>query len=386
MTTVAILCGVVAGLIVAEYTALAPLVAKSIMRRSAWIYYAHDEAVAAERADEWQALIEARPGNLLKLGTAFFFGTGALGLLAGRAGQRALRRPLSPMLLVQPPFIGSMSISLIAFRNDPAMASIAFNVLAFSVVVCNGFLLRRKRLGYRVQMDTLATSAPHEFGADMLQANGRGLTEPSFVLLRLENPGLREIVEDDYLDQGNKTGIRVTFPGRRVVGITVTELSRPNCATSSSRGPVTPRGMPTASRSARTTARASSGCLGCSSAPVPTSSCWCCWNASPGTRGRPFPSRFSTPTSGGAADNGSGPVLPQARIEAIRRSGRSLPHKHTEVRIWNADNDLELILPPTNGTRPPTPAGGRGVRPKRLRDGQARADRRHRPAVAPWMP
>lgn len=239
--TIGILCGVVAGLIVAEYTALAPLVAKSIMRRSAWIYYTHDEAVAVERAEEWQALIDARPGNLLKLGTAFFFGTGALGLIAGRAARRALRpakaigryvrakrlrfpSPRATLVLV------SLSYSLVplfGWRTTLPLDVIALSSMIISIA-CEVFLVRRKRrLGYRVQMDTLATETAHTLGADLPQGNGRALTEPSFVLLKIENAGWKEIVEDDYLDQGGRTGMRVTFPGRRVVGVTVTEPSEP---------------------------------------------------------------------------------------------------------------------------------------------------------------
>ncbi|SDJ07975.1 hypothetical protein SAMN05421869_108355 [Nonomuraea jiangxiensis] len=52
-------------------------------------------------------------------------------------------------------------------------------------------VVRRKRLGYRVQMDT---------------------------------QGWMEIVESDYLThESDKTGIRVRFPNRRVVGMAVTE-------------------------------------------------------------------------------------------------------------------------------------------------------------------
>ncbi|WP_262402806.1 hypothetical protein [Actinomadura sp. CNU-125] len=110
-------------------------------------------------------------------------------------------------------------------------------VAALSVVIpCIAFVwefvvVRRKRLGYRVQMDTLATDTAHAPNADVLARmhdDGRPLDEPSFVLLRVENAGLTEIVESDYLTpQNDWTGIRVTFRDRRVVGLAVTELSQP---------------------------------------------------------------------------------------------------------------------------------------------------------------
>ncbi|MGP4002232.1 substrate-binding domain-containing protein [Streptomyces sp. 8N706] len=88
----------------------------------------------------------------------------------------------------------------------------------------------RKRLGYRVQMDTTATDAVHSQYAGALQQlqqeNGAPLVDPSFVLLRVENNGATNIDTSDYavLDD-DKVGIRVRFPGRRVAGMVVTELS-----------------------------------------------------------------------------------------------------------------------------------------------------------------
>ncbi|MFI1965692.1 PstS family phosphate ABC transporter substrate-binding protein [Streptomyces pathocidini] len=88
----------------------------------------------------------------------------------------------------------------------------------------------RKRLGYRVQMDTIATDAVHSQYAGALQqlreADGTRLVAPSFVLLRIENNGATHIDTSDYavLDD-DKVGIRLSFPGRRVAGMVVTELS-----------------------------------------------------------------------------------------------------------------------------------------------------------------
>ncbi|QUH04940.1 substrate-binding domain-containing protein [Saccharopolyspora erythraea] len=89
----------------------------------------------------------------------------------------------------------------------------------------------RKRLGYRVQMDTTATDAVSSNHSGALQElrlgeNGERLSAPSFVLLRIENTGATPIDTSDYavLDD-DKVGIRVRFPGRRVAGMVVTELS-----------------------------------------------------------------------------------------------------------------------------------------------------------------
>ncbi len=88
----------------------------------------------------------------------------------------------------------------------------------------------RKRLGYRVQMDTTATDEVHSQYAGVLQQlqqeDGTRLVDPSFVLLRIENNGATHIDTSDYavLDD-DKVGIRVSFPGRSVAGMVVTELS-----------------------------------------------------------------------------------------------------------------------------------------------------------------
>jgi len=114
------------------------------------------------------------------------------------------------------------------FNNVVAIFSVSIPVLAF---VWEFVVIRRKRLGYRLQMDTLATDTAHAPSADVLARmhdDGRELTEPSFVLVRIENAGWREIVADDYLTPSDdRTGIRVLFEDRRVVGMAVTELSQP---------------------------------------------------------------------------------------------------------------------------------------------------------------
>ncbi|GAA3302030.1 hypothetical protein GCM10020295_46680 [Streptomyces cinereospinus] len=88
----------------------------------------------------------------------------------------------------------------------------------------------RKRLDCRVQMDTPASEAIHSPYAGVLrdlQQDGDRLDEPTFALLRIENAGRAQIETADYLvPDDDPSGIRVTFPRRRVVGLVVTELSQ----------------------------------------------------------------------------------------------------------------------------------------------------------------
>ncbi|WP_217165181.1 substrate-binding domain-containing protein [Streptomyces sp. AC512_CC834] len=96
------------------------------------------------------------------------------------------------------------------------------------------FLAGRKRLGYRVQMDTSARDSgsgvpgPAAGVLQSMQWDGVGLADPSVVLLRIENVGWTPIVEGDYVARADDpVGIRAAFPGRRVVGMVVTECSHP---------------------------------------------------------------------------------------------------------------------------------------------------------------
>ncbi|MER8066751.1 substrate-binding domain-containing protein [Streptomyces sp. NPDC094034] len=119
-------------------------------------------------------------------------------------------------------------MELPSFETTVAIVSIVIPTAAF---VWEFAVVGRKRLGYRVQMDALAADVTHSPYAEVLQnmqENGTRLTDPSFVLLRIENAGWAEILADDYMTPANDpSGIRVTFRGRRVVGLVVTYLSQP---------------------------------------------------------------------------------------------------------------------------------------------------------------
>ncbi|KAB8168715.1 phosphate ABC transporter substrate-binding protein [Streptomyces sp. 3MP-14] len=115
------------------------------------------------------------------------------------------------------------------FRWDVTLTVLGVVVPIFAALYEFVFV-GRKRLGYRVQMDTVASDEVHSSYAGALQRlerdGGDPLLDPSFVLLRFENNGATHIDESDYavLDD-DRVGIRVAFPGRRVAGLVVTELS-----------------------------------------------------------------------------------------------------------------------------------------------------------------
>lgn len=97
--------------------------------------------------------------------------------------------------------------------------------------------IRRKRIGYRVQMDTTPAdvSSLHAGAWRRLKREDNSdtqLADPSFVLLRIENIGATKIDEADYaVPATDPVGIRVRFPGRKVAGVVPTELSDPNMRT-----------------------------------------------------------------------------------------------------------------------------------------------------------
>ncbi|MGW3119623.1 PstS family phosphate ABC transporter substrate-binding protein [Streptomyces sp. NPDC001107] len=113
------------------------------------------------------------------------------------------------------------------FDKWVALISVGFPFAAF---LWEFAVVGRKRLGYRVQMDTLAADATQSPYAGVLrdmQQDGHTLKDPSFVLLRIENAGTAPIEEGDYLTpDSDPCGIRVTFRERQVAALVVTELSQ----------------------------------------------------------------------------------------------------------------------------------------------------------------
>jgi phosphate transport system substrate-binding protein len=95
---------------------------------------------------------------------------------------------------------------------------------------CYEFVIKgRKRLGYRVQMDTSATNVvetKYDGPFGQLRVGEHRLEDPTIVLLRIENNGATNIDEADYsAPRRDDAGITITFADRRVVGAVVTELS-----------------------------------------------------------------------------------------------------------------------------------------------------------------
>ncbi|WP_067692789.1 substrate-binding domain-containing protein [Nocardia jejuensis] len=111
-----------------------------------------------------------------------------------------------------------------------AIIGIAVPVLAF---LWEFVLVGRKRLGYRVQMDTPVTGEIESVFPGVLpqlRPAGDGsapeLTDLSVVLMRIENNGATDIDSTDYaVPDAEKVGLHINFPDRRVIGMAVTELS-----------------------------------------------------------------------------------------------------------------------------------------------------------------
>lgn len=115
---------------------------------------------------------------------------------------------------------------------SPENVLAGLGVLAtFGVLWYERLMPGQKRIGYRVQMDTLID--------DDTSANGLGhqrlslletapdMTGASLVLLRIENDGMRTVDNGDYFTspEGEHVGLSVTFPRRTVRDVAVTEPS-----------------------------------------------------------------------------------------------------------------------------------------------------------------
>ncbi|WAP58428.1 substrate-binding domain-containing protein [Streptomyces sp. S465] len=91
----------------------------------------------------------------------------------------------------------------------------------------------RKRIGYRVQMDTLIDDTRQDGPAHQrlrMLEDTPDLAGASLVLLRIENDGFRSIDADDYITAPSTEhrGLTATFPQRVVQDVAVTEPSHPD--------------------------------------------------------------------------------------------------------------------------------------------------------------
>ncbi|WP_232852266.1 hypothetical protein [Nocardia acididurans] len=111
-----------------------------------------------------------------------------------------------------------------------AVIALAVSMLAF---VWEFVLVGRKRLGYRVQMDTPVTGEVESVYQGVLPqlrpSDGSAapqLQDLSIVLVRIENSGWTDIDSSDYGGpEADRVGVHINFPGRRIIGMAVTELS-----------------------------------------------------------------------------------------------------------------------------------------------------------------
>ncbi len=119
--------------------------------------------------------------------------------------------------------------NLVAVAVAVAVATAMLGIVASAVMVrYERRVPRRRRIGYRVQLDV-------PIGDD--QRSGRrinrrvgwfdtaaGMTDASIVLLRIENDGSGTIGRDDYQSPGTH-GMTVDFGGRSILGVSVTQPS-----------------------------------------------------------------------------------------------------------------------------------------------------------------
>ncbi|WP_435593716.1 PstS family phosphate ABC transporter substrate-binding protein [Nocardia sp. bgisy118] len=117
-----------------------------------------------------------------------------------------------------------------------ALVGIAVPVAAFA---WEFVFVGRRRLGYRVQMDTPVTGEIESVFPGVLEnlrANtgdaGPELRDLSVALVRIENSGSTAITASDYMAPTARIGLHLHFPRRRVLGMAVTELSDPDLAES----------------------------------------------------------------------------------------------------------------------------------------------------------
>lgn len=119
-------------------------------------------------------------------------------------------------------------MELLSAENVVAMGTALLGIAASGVMVWyERRVPRRKRIGYRVQMDN-----PIGDDVRMGRANVRvgvfdeapGMSDATLVLLRVENDGSQGIDRDDYTSP-EVHGLTVVFTGRTVRGVSVTQPS-----------------------------------------------------------------------------------------------------------------------------------------------------------------
>lgn len=95
-------------------------------------------------------------------------------------------------------------------------------IMTVAVLAYERLIPGLKRIGYRVQMDTAVGGDTDSGQADVrlgLFGEAPEMSDASLVLLRIENDGLKGIGQNSY----ETDGLTVTFAGRTVTGVAVTE-------------------------------------------------------------------------------------------------------------------------------------------------------------------
>lgn len=156
-----ILIGILTSLAAAEITAVNPWCAKKLVRWSARRRYADNQARAKIRAEELEAFIDARPGNLLKLMTALGFAAAAVADMARKRARRPTRvharrrvRPLGKQVVGL-----ACTVAGLAFLADGgALLADGMGAIAhFTMVVSDGVFLIALGMIFMTKWEDLST-------------------------------------------------------------------------------------------------------------------------------------------------------------------------------------------------------------------------------------
>jgi len=143
-----VLGAVALGLLVNEISDVSPWMAERLVRSAARLW-SRDPQVAADYAEEWQAVVDERPGKLLKLCTALGFLAGAVQIRLGatihgrrRALQHALRGIVWLNWLMGVSGTGTCLNILGAFPNGHLRETVSFAVVVLGFLVASGLEIR----------------------------------------------------------------------------------------------------------------------------------------------------------------------------------------------------------------------------------------------------
>lgn len=122
---------------------------------------------------------------------------------------------------------GGGTMEWLSAENLVAVGTAILGIVASAVMIWyERRVPRRKRIGYRVQLDAPIGDDPRS-GRRINRRVGwfdtaAGMTDASMVLLRVENDGSGTIGREDYQNPGTH-GMTVEFEGRTILGVSVTQ-------------------------------------------------------------------------------------------------------------------------------------------------------------------